>query len=117
AVLHSYPTRRSSDLLEKLDSDFAIIGKMRPITSKETSRDVRYKIVDPFLSFWFHFIYSNRSAVEMENYAYLNKVIARDFKVFSGKQLEALFEAVLAESQLFNRIGSYWDAKGENEVD
>src|SRR5699024_7350912 len=31
--------------LEKLDSDFAIIGKMRPITSKETSRDVRYKIV------------------------------------------------------------------------
>lgn len=103
--------------LDKLDTDFAIIGKMRPITSKETSRDVRYKIIDPFLSFWFHFIYSNRSAVEMENYTYLKRVIERDFAMFSGKQLEALFEAILIESQVFNRIGSYWDTKGENEVD
>lgn len=103
--------------LEKLDADFAIIGKMRPITSKESSRDVRYRIIDPFLSFWFHFIYSNRSAVEMENYTYLKKIIQRDFNVFSGLQLEALFEAVLIESAQFNRIGSYWDTKGENEVD
>lgn len=51
-------------ILQNLESDFDIIAKMRPITSKENSRDVRYKIVDPFLRFWFKFIYSNRSVVE-----------------------------------------------------
>ncbi|MGO2090193.1 MAG: ATP-binding protein [Oceanisphaera sp.] len=117
ARIESYLNAGVGPALEKLDTDFAIIGKMRPITSKETSRDVRYRIVDPFLNFWFHFIYSNRSAVEMENYTYLKNIIERDFNVFSGKQLEALFEAVLIESKQFNRIGSYWDTKGENEVD
>jgi len=90
---------------------------MRPISSKETSRDVRYKIVDPFLRFWFRFIYSNRSAVEMENFDYIKKVIKRDFETFSGLDLEALCEAILIESKQFNRIGSYWDNKGENEID
>lgn len=104
-------------ILQNLESDFDIIAKMRPITSKETSRDVRYKMVDPFLRFWFRFIYSNRSAVEMENFDYLKKVIKRDFDTFSGLELEALYEAILIESKQFNRIGSYWDNKGENEID
>lgn len=104
-------------ILQNLESDFDIIAKMRPITSKENSRDVRYKIVDPFLRFWFKFIYSNRSAVEMENFDYINKVLNRDFDTFSGIELEALFEAILIESKQFNRIGSYWDNKGENEID
>ena len=50
--------------LEKLEDDFDSITKMRPITSKETSRDVRYSISDPFLKFWFRFIHANKSAVE-----------------------------------------------------
>lgn len=104
-------------ILQDLESDFDIIAKMRPITSKENSRDVRYKIVDPFLRFWFRFIYSNRSAIEMENFDYIKEVIKRDFDTFSGKELEALCEALLIESKQFNRIGSYWDNKGENEID
>ena len=104
-------------ILQNLESDFDIIAKMRPITSKENSRDVRYKIIDPFLRFWFKFIYSNRSAVEMENFDYIKKVLNRDFDTFSGIELEALCEAILIESKQFNRIGSYWDKKGENEID
>jgi len=104
-------------ILQNLESDFDIIAKMRPITSKENSRDVRYKIVDPFLRFWFKFIYSNRSAVEMENFDYIKKLLNRDFDTFSGIELEALCEAILIESKQFNRIGSYWDNKGENEID
>ncbi len=104
-------------ILQNLESDFDIIAKMRPITSKENSRDIRYKIVDPFLRFWFKFIYSNRSAVEMENFDYIKKVLNRDFETFSGIELEALCESTLIESKQFNRIGSYWDNKGENEID
>lgn len=102
--------------LEKLENEFDIIAKHRPIHAKENSRDVRYSLVDPFLVFWFNFIHANRSAVEMENFAYIRALIERDFSTFSGKQLESLFTAVLKDSQQFNRIGGYWDNKGENEI-
>lgn len=117
ARIESYLNIGIGTILQNLESDFDIIAKMRPISSKETSRDVRYKIVDPFLRFWFRFIYSNRSAIEMENFEYIKKVIKRDFDTFSGLELEALCEAILIESKQFNRIGSYWDNKGENEID
>ncbi len=117
ARIESYLSLGVGMHLDKLEGDFDILRKMRPITSKETSRDVRYEISDPFLKFWFRFIYSNRSAVEMENFDYLKKVIKRDFETFSGIELESLFEAILIESKQFNRIGSYWDKKGENEID
>nr|WP_275660488.1 DUF234 domain-containing protein [Shewanella sp. Isolate13] len=90
---------------------------MRPISSKGTSRDVRYSISDPFLTFWFRFIHSNKSAVEMENYEYIRRLIERDFEVFSGLELESLFTAILVESKQYGRIGGYWDAKGHNEID
>ena len=103
--------------LEHLDVNFDVISKNRPITSKETSRDVRYSITDPFLKFWFRFIHANKSAVEMENYPYIQRHIQRDFDVYSGGELEALFKAILVESKQFGRIGGYWDAKGQNEID
>ncbi|MDA9557674.1 ATP-binding protein [Vibrio sp.] len=103
--------------LEKLDDVFNVITKMRPISSKENSRDIRYSISDPFLNFWFRFIHANKSAVEMENYEYIQRYIERDFNVYSGLELEGLFTAILIESKQFGRIGGYWDAKGHNEID
>lgn len=103
--------------LEKLEKDFDILHKIRSITAKENSRDIRYQIADEFLSFWFRFIYSNRSAVEIENFDYIKRIIDRDFDTYSGKQLENLFKGILAESKQFNQIGSYWDSKGEDEID
>ena len=51
------------------------------------------------------------------NYDYIRSIIARDFETFSGKQLESLFVALLKQSSQFNRIGGYWDNKGEHEID
>lgn len=103
--------------LDKLEKDFDIITKLRPITAKENSRDIRYKIADEFLSFWFRFIYSNRSAVEIENYDFIRRIVYRDFDTYSGTQLEELFKAIIIESKQFNNIGSYWNSKGEDEID
>ncbi|NOI77294.1 ATP-binding protein [Vibrio coralliilyticus] len=103
--------------LEKLNEVFDVINKLRPISSKENSRDIRYAISDPFLNFWFRFIHANKSAVEMENYEYIRRYIERDFTVYSGLELESLFKAILVESKQFGKIGGYWDAKGHNEID
>ena len=104
-------------VLNELEEVFDVIEKKRPLTSKENSRDVRYSINDPFLRFWFRFIYSNSSAVEMENFEYIRSVISRDFKTFSGIELESLFKALLIECKKYNAIGGYWDSKGHNEID
>lgn len=104
-------------LLDKLETEFGTIAKIRPIHAKTNSRDVRYQLVDPFLNFWFTFIHANRSTVEMGNFQYINALIDRDFATFSGKQLEGLYTQLLKDSQQFNRIGGYWDQKGEHEID
>lgn len=117
ARIENYVGMGVGPMLEKLEEEFAIIAKHRPIHAKENSRDVRYSLVDPFLVFWFSFIHANRSAVEMENFTYIRALIERDFATFSGKQLESLYSQVLNDSQQFNRIGGYWDTKGENEID
>ena len=41
----------------KVRKGYNVISKLRPISSKETSRDTRFAIEDPFLKFWFHFIH------------------------------------------------------------
>lgn len=103
--------------LQVLDLEFNIIDKVRPLTSKDNSRDIRYQIKDPFLMFWFRFIYANWSAIEIGNFEYVQAIIKRDYHQFSGKALEDLFRAILVESKQYNRIGGYWDRKGENEID
>lgn len=117
ARIESYLGMGVGPVLEKLEVDFAVITKQRPMHAKENSRDVRYALVDPFLSFWFNFIHANRSAVEMENFGYIQELIKRDFATYSGKQLESMFTAFLIETGRFNRIGGYWDNKGEHEID
>jgi AAA+ ATPase superfamily predicted ATPase len=55
--------------------------------------------------------------LEIENYDAVKTIISRDYETFSGKMLERYFKRVLVESKAYTRIGSWWDRKGENEID
>jgi hypothetical protein len=103
--------------LERLEKDYSIIKKIKPVFSKPNTKNVKYEIEDNFLNFWFRFIYKNRSAVELENYEYIKEIILRDFKTFGGKFLERYFKEKLKETKKFSQIGSFWDRKNENEID
>lgn len=85
--------------------------------AKEKSKTYRYEIADPFLRFWFRFIYKNRSAVAMGNYPCIKDIIQWDYKTYSGIEFEQLIKEILRESMQFNKIGSFWDRKGKNEID
>ena len=117
ARIETYLDTGVGPVLEKLEADFDIIRKMRPITSKETSRDVRYEVLDPFLKFWFRFIYANRSAVEIENYEFVKEIVKRDFNVYSGKFLEKYFIEKLKLINDYSNIGTYWEKANQNEID
>lgn len=102
------------DILE--NRNLHLITKRKPFNQK-SSRNIKYVINDPFYQFWFRFIYKNISAVEAANFDYLKQIITRDWPQFRGVMFESFVKTALSESLLFNRIGSYWDRKGLNEID
>lgn len=103
--------------LDKLENDFSIVKRIRPFGAKEGSRSNKYLIEDNFLNLWFRFIYKYRSAVEIGNIAYIRDIVDRDYETFSGLVLEKYFRAKMIDSKQFSDIKSYWDRKGENEID
>jgi len=103
--------------LDRLENEYTIIKKVKPIFAKEGSRTVKYEIIDNFFHFWFRFIYKNRSAIEIENYDYVKSIVKRDFSTYSGRFLEKYFIEKLKESGEYSNIGTYWEKGNQNEID
>lgn len=103
--------------LAKLEGEYALIDRYKPIDAKAGSRLQKYFIRDNFLNFWFRFIYRNLSAVETGNFAYLREIVERDYATWSGRILERFFHELYAASGNYNRIGSYWERGNKNEID
>ena len=103
--------------LERLEKDFDIVQRHQPVLTKPGSRLVRYRINDAFLAFWFRFIHSNRSAIEIGNFEFVRQLVDRDYPTWSGFWLEELVRQLLADSGQFNVIGSYWERGNRNEID
>ena len=103
--------------LDRLESEYEIIQRHRPVLSKAGSRLVKYRICDAFLAFWFRFIHRHRSAIEIGNYGFVHKVIERDYPTWSGQWLEQMMREKVAASGEYNIVGSYWERGNQNEID
>jgi len=115
--MESILERNIGGYLEKLELEYSIIKKVKPIFAKEGSRTVKYEIVDNFFNFWFRFIYKYRSAIELENYEYVKKIVKRDYETYSGLFLERYFQEKLRLSYAYSAIGNYWERGNQNEID
>ncbi len=103
--------------LEKLEKDYTLIRKVKPIFAKEGSRTVKYEIIDNYFNFWFRFIYKYRSAIEIENYEFVKDIVKRDFSVYSGRFLEKYFLEKIKLEKQYSKIGTYWEKANQNEID
>lgn len=104
--------------LKRLEEDYNIVVKRRPIFSKEGTQTVRYGISDPFLRFWFRYFDKYQQLIQIRNFTGLGSVIKRDYPTYSGSLLEEYFRQKMMESGEFLDIGSWWETKGyANEVD
>ena len=103
--------------LDKLENEYSVIKKIKPILAKSTSRTQKYFINDNFLNFWFRYIYKFRSAIEIENFDLMRKVVKKDFRTYSGRFLEKYFVEKLVLSNDYSEIGTYWERKNLNEID
>ncbi len=109
--------REIGGYLTKLEKEYEVIAKKQPIFEVSSTKNVRYTIEDNFFTFWFRFIYKYNYMLEIENYDALKTIVNRDYETFSGLMLERYFKQLLIERKEFTRIGSWWDRKGENEID
>ncbi len=103
--------------LDRLEKEYLLIKRNRPIFAKPNSRMQKYSLKDNFLKFWFRFIYRHQTIAEIGNYAYIKQIIKRDFSTFSGEILEQIFTEQLMETQQFTQIGRYWEKNNQNEID
>lgn len=106
--------------VKRLEEDYEIIRKKRPIFAKDTTKNVRYEISDMFLRFWFRYFTKYQKLIELQNYKVLSEIIINDFSTYSGETLEMYFRQKMIESQEFIDIGSWWAGKSnsnQNEID
>ena len=89
----------------------------------ERSRRSLYRLADPFLRFWFRYVYPNRSALEAgRSRQVLESVVLPDLDTFMGPPYEDICRQHLIDNwqRLLGwqplRLGRYWDARTEIDL-
>ncbi|MBQ7177649.1 MAG: ATP-binding protein [Victivallales bacterium] len=103
--------------LTRLEADYGLISRRQPLYEKGANKSSRYRITDNFFAFWFRFIFRNADLIELRRFDVLKEVLHRDYETFSGFSLEGYFKEKFIEERQYTRIGSWWDRRGENEID
>ena len=103
--------------LAKLENQYGIVSKKQPLFEKSSSKNCHYQIDDCFFRFWFRFVFKNRYLQELGRYDRMRELAERDFDAFAGYSLERYFIWKMREGTSYTRIGSWWDRRGENEID
>lgn len=102
--------------LSNLHEDYTFISKNIPILSKPGVRSIKWQIEDPFLRFWFRFVYPYQGLIESNQTSLLLQYVTDNYMQFTGKTLERFYHDWAMQSGRYTRIGNWWDKKGENEI-
>ena len=103
--------------LSNLEKTYGLIRRVTPIYAPAGSKCAAYRIEDPFLRFWFRYVFKYAVLVELGKFDQLRKLAEDDYAVFSGVALERYFYWKFVEDSDYTRMGGWWDRKGENEID
>lgn len=103
--------------LTKLEETYSLVQKRQPIFETNSNKSCRYRIKDNFFAFWFRFIFKHADLIELKRLDVLADILRRDYETFSGFALEGYFRERFIEERRYTKIGSWWDRKGENEID
>ena len=103
--------------LTKLEETYSLVQKRQPIFETNSNKSCRYRIRDNFFAFWFRFIFKHADLIELKRLDVLADILRRDYETFSGFALEGYFREKFIEGRRYTKIGSWWDRKGENEID
>lgn len=117
AIAQSVGDKSIGGMLQRLEDDYELISKKRPVLSKERAQNVRYEITDAFLRFWFRYVGRHQNLVQMGLNCELYEIVKADYPTYSGLSLEAWFRETLKEQRRYQTIGSWWNSTKGNNVD
>ena len=103
--------------LKILEEDYHVIKHITPIFSKPNSRSTRWTISDMYLRFFFRFVHPMASLVESGRFDLLRRGIDSSLSDYEGWVLKDYFRTRIAEEDTYTEIGSYWNRKGDVEID
>ncbi len=103
--------------LGRLENEYDVVVKVKPIGVKKDSRNQKYTIKDNFIRFWFRFIYRNMTIIQNERFEYIKRLVERDISTYAGPILEKLFIEIMNYSTKYGLIGTYWERGNINEID
>ena len=103
--------------LQNLEKNFLMVNRLKPLLAKPNSKVTSYEISDPFLRFWFRFVWPYQSLVERGQLSLLRQNMGQHYEQFTGRTLEQFFQAQAMETGQYTLVGNWWDRKGENEID
>lgn len=109
--------KSTGQYMQMLENEYSLIQRNLPYGSKPGSRNVRWRLNDNFLSFWFRFLAPNSQLLAVNNMTMLREVIADGYTQYSGLMLEKYFRQKYAEQARVTEVSSWWDRSGENEID
>jgi len=103
-------------------SNLHIILKEHPVTEKrEKRRNTRYRIKDNFFRFWFRYIYTNQSLLEIGNVPPIMRKIQKEIDFFVSPLVEDIVRDLIirlsGDGRLpeFTRFGRWWHK--DKEID
>ena len=100
-----------SSYFDRLETEYELIEKLRPVLSKLNTKAVRYVLKDPFLKFWFRFIFRNQDLIELGQSEIIADEIRNNYETYSGLMLERYFRQKLFETGKYIEVGSWWNQK------
>ena len=103
--------------MANLNERYELISRTLPLFAKSGGKNSAYHIEDCFFRFWFRFVFKYQSLISLGRWQQLRGIVRREFPAFSGYALERYFRWKIAEESSCTAMGSWWDRKGENEID
>jgi hypothetical protein len=103
--------------LAKLENEYDLVRRKLPIFAVQSSKRSVYEIDDCFFRYWFRFVWKNMHLKELQRFDVMRELAGQGYEVFSGHALEQYFRWKFMEEMKYTRMDSWWDRKGENEID
>lgn len=103
--------------MANLNERYELISRTLPLFAKNGGKNSAYHIEDCFFRFWFRFVFKYQSLISLGRWQQLREIVRREFPAFTGYALERYFHWKIANESACTAIGSWWDRKGENEID
>jgi AAA+ ATPase superfamily predicted ATPase len=108
--------------LRRLQEEFALVEREIPLGDR-TGRLGRYRLQDPFLTFWFRYIYPFQSQLEAGRPDKVLALVRRDLPTVEGEVFETLIHRRISQGDPALKfpfdpdiVGRWWDRQG-TEID